>query len=1226
MIRARRRKVAARVAPVKDVVGSPRVARDRRGERGSTTLVAILLLGILMAAGVAFAGSRVTAAKGQGQRDTGQREARLARSAAANVVSSLRADIPARYEVDLERARQMSGMRPLPAFDPNPVPGGVSRPVARINTSTGELEPAGNPSSSWTSLLGQVNTWAAARLKIAEDFAAGRGYGPDVVNVASLKESYRPVFTGSEQAYALEYWVDARGGETGRARPNGLIVLGPAVIDCGTVATLRAEPDTIVRGTGSASTLTVTYTNATRVKLTDSSGATVLDQAVPNDTNPRTLTTSVTPANTETYQATAYGTGVCAVETAPVTVTVQDPPCPQIRTFAANPPSTTTGGAVVISWDTADAAEVRLNGSVVANSGSITVNPAATTVYTLQAVGPGGWCPQAAQVTVTVIPCPEIEVFEAVPSSITGGTPEEATLRWNVLNAGSGVTVTLDGNPVAASGTLQVRPSATTTYNLRVTGPGGCPGQQAFATVTVLPPTCPDITTFTVTPDAVDEGDEVVAQWDVSNPSGVANVQLIGPGINQPVAASGTLRVRMPAQGTYTFTLRVTPTNGLCSVTSRDAQVTVRPVITGPTCPTVNSFSASASCVDPGAPVSLAWDLIDADTVTITASDGTTVATGLPLNGSLTVNPTGTTVYTVSGSRAGCSTVSRPATVEVSAPPAINSFAATPDTIRPGGTSTLTFSIAGAASATINGVAVNPAGGSLPVTPSDTTDYVLEAVSGGCNPRITSRTVRVNVVACPQPSITRFSANPPQVIAGGRTSLDWAVTNLDAGATVNISGPGLNVNVGATGPMDVTPPAAPGVYTYVLSATNPCDPGFTAQQSVTVEVVACPPPLVLSFTASPSSITQGAGGFIRLEWQTNDPSGSGVGVSISPGVGGGLPANGFVDISAPGVTTTYTLTATNGCGQTATAQVTVTVNSPPNCTRTPTTVSGNINNGGNGSVNWMQSGSVTTRVVGSNLLIDIAYQIVPQNGATINGITLAFGAGFSSYRTSTASHNITYNVGTPEATTFSPSPAQLINTGGGHPPGGYRVTGTLTVPLTTPLVNNTINLRPLVVGSSSMGQFEVVNPVMQGQFSNCNVSCVATVLGTVNSQQSSSFAYQYIEAGNCVTRLSNGDLVWNLSTAQAFAESGNVRHFAQLFDGGGRLLATIDQTSPTSIAVRGYNLRADVPASALPAGSGPPYRAIGQTSFSGMAGSGFWPTHNWDTSAPDSRPRGCTCN
>lgn len=918
-----------RLAPANGLQRQTRAAAGRNGESGSAILVAVLILGVVMAIGLSSSRWAVAAASGQDKRETGQREHELARTAAANVIASIRTDLPAQYDTDLDRARALASQKPLPAFDPSNVASAASRPVVRVNTTTGQVERTSYHVDSCTSLLGQPNDWAAARIPIAEAYASQKGYGADVVNVASLKEVYRPSVSGKESAYALEYWVDARGGSSARVRPNGILLLGPAQFDCGASVIASAQPSTIVRWSGSGSTISATYTNASNIKITDSAGATVVSQTVTNTTSAQTFTYSVTPTATETYKVTVAGSGVCAAESAPVVVTVVDPPCPSINTFSASPNPSVPGAPVVLTWNVTDATQVLLNGSPVAASGSMTVNPSGTTTYTLQATGPNGWCPQAAQVVVTVVPCPSIEYFTASPPSVTFGG--QSVLSWNVLNAGAGVTVTLNGSAVAASGTLAVSPSATTTYVLRVSGPGGCPDTQAQATVEYIPPACPEITSFTVAPATLTAGGAVTVQWNVSNPGNIASVRLTGPGVDQNVAASGSITITLPSEGDYTFTLTATP-----SVPCPPAQATRGvhvdpPIVTGPTCPSISSFDASASCVLPGAPVTLTWSAADADQVTITDSNGATVAANLPLSGSVTVNPSASTVYTLSAGRASCSTATRPVSVQVAgSSPTIQSFSATPSAIRPGDAAVISYSIVGAASATINGSPVDPTSGSFSVSPNVTTDYVLVAQGGGCSPQSSTQTVRVTVQACPQPSIDQFTASPPSVTAGSTSTLLWSVSSLESGATVNISGPGVNVNVGASGSMSVTPPAAPGVYSYVITAVNPCDPSFSVQQTTTVQVTACPPPQIASFTANPPSVTQGAGGFVRLAWQTNDTSGTGVTVSISPGVGGGLPGTGSVDISVPAATTTYTLTATSGCGASAQAQVTVSVN-PPSC-------------------------------------------------------------------------------------------------------------------------------------------------------------------------------------------------------------------------------------------------------------------------------------------------------
>ncbi len=70
--------------------------------------------------------------------------------------------------------------------------------------------------------------------------------------------------------------------------------------------------------------------------------------------------------------------------------------------------------------------------------------------------------------------------LSATPDAITAGQP--ATLTWNTMNAS---TVTISGlGTVAASGTRQVTPAASTTYELAAKGPGGERETSARVTVT----------------------------------------------------------------------------------------------------------------------------------------------------------------------------------------------------------------------------------------------------------------------------------------------------------------------------------------------------------------------------------------------------------------------------------------------------------------------------------------------------------------------------------------------------------------------------------------------------------------------------------------------------------------------------------------------------------------------------------------------------------------------
>lgn len=880
-------------------------------EKGAALLIAVLLLGFIMVLSIGASTWGVSAMRGQEQRSASQDEYWAARSAASNVQAYLLSDLPAQYDRDVVAARRFTNGRSFPAFDPATVSAGNSAPVARVNPDSGVVEQSTQQLDQATSLLGQINDWARVRSVLAESYAKERGYTSSVVNVADFYEINRRTFQAGEPAYVLRYTIDARAGRN-RVRPSGDLMLGPAMLACNTSVEMRAEPPSIVRG--NSTTLTVLYSNASRIVITRSTGETVLDQTVSNQSAAQSLTVSESPNTSLTYQAQALGNGSCSATTPLIGVTVTDPPCPVVNTFTASPSNAQPGQAVTLTWNVSNASDVRIDGTAVAASGSMIVTASATTTYTLTAAGSGNWCPQTAQATVTITPCPRIESFVANPSSITLG--QSSTLSWNVSNA-SGATITLNGNPVGASGSLTVTPAVTTTYTLSVTGPGSCSPQQSSITVQVNPVLCPSIASFTASPNRINEGESTTLTWSVQNSSNASSIRLTGPGVDQLVAASGSLPVVMPSSGNFTFTLDVQSAVPGCGPVSSPASVTVDPIVGG-SCPSILSFTAAPSCVLAGGNVVLSWNIQDATNVSINGSGS------YPLVGSLTVNPLVSTTYQIDATKPGCSTASRQINVDVGILPTINSFLANPASINTGQQSTLSWNISNALSATINGTPVNPASGTLTVAPPATTNYVLEAAGVGCGGSVPS-TVTVSVASCPRPQIQSFTAAPVSILTGQSSTLAWSIANADAGATITLTGPSINRSVAATGSLVVTPPAVPGSYQYRLSVANACDPAFVVEQLLVVNVNACPPPQVATFSATPLTVTKGGNAFVRLQWNVNDPSGTGVNVSISPGVGGSLPQSGFVDITQPQVDTTYTLTVTNGCGTPATAQTTVIV-------------------------------------------------------------------------------------------------------------------------------------------------------------------------------------------------------------------------------------------------------------------------------------------------------------
>jgi hypothetical protein len=131
----------------------------------------------------------------------------------------------------------------------------------------------------------------------------------------------------------------------------------------------------------------------------------------------------------------------------------------------------------------------------------------------------------------------------------------------------------------------------------------------------------------------------------------------------------------------------------------------------------------------------------------------------------------------------------------------------------------------------------------------------------------------------------------------------------EAGPAVALSAPTAAITTFAA--------AANQNYSFRLTVKDNHGAQGIARTSVTVGTAASSAPLIVAFTANPTTIN--AGQSSTLSWQvTNADS-----VAITS-LGGGLALTGSQSVS-PATTTTYTLTATKGT-QVATAQATVTVN------------------------------------------------------------------------------------------------------------------------------------------------------------------------------------------------------------------------------------------------------------------------------------------------------------
>jgi hypothetical protein len=239
-------------------------------------------------------------------------------------------------------------------------------------------------------------------------------------------------------------------------------------------------------------------------------------------------------------------------------------------------------------------------------------------------------------------------------------------------------------------------------------------------------------------------------------------------------------------------------------------------VVIGEVAPEV-SFTATPANIPPNGSSTLTWATTNATSVVIAPGLG-----AQPLSGSVMVQPSTTTTYTLTASGPGGTAV-RPVTVVVdSAGPSIT-FTASPDTIAAGQSSTLTWTVPDAASVIIDpGIGAQRSTGSIVVSPQSTTTYRLTATGSSG-----SSESSVTVTVVPLPEIT-FTTAPPSIAPGQQSMLSWNVKD----ATTVFIDHGIG-SVDATGSRVVAPLAT---TMYTITAT-----GLAGTSTASTAVTVMPP-------------------------------------------------------------------------------------------------------------------------------------------------------------------------------------------------------------------------------------------------------------------------------------------------------------------------------------------------------------------------------------------------
>jgi gliding motility-associated-like protein len=321
--------------------------------------------------------------------------------------------------------------------------------------------------------------------------------------------------------------------------------------------------------------------------------------------------------------------------------------------------------------------------------------------------------------------------------------------------------------------------------------------------------------------------------------------------------------------------------------------------------------SASPSSVCSGQPSTL--------TATINGSGGcgtgTPIYTWMPGNltgQSVTVNPTVTTVYTVTvtGGYVACYPVA-PATVTVTimGAPAAGTASLSPLTVCQGSCVTLTLtgysgsiqwqsSPNGITWTSIPGATTSP----YSYCPVNSAMFFHAIVTGPCG-SATSNTISVGMT--PVPTLT-INPNSPSICVGGSVTL-----TVSGSSGYTWTGPN---SYSATGASVTVSPTVTSTYTVSTSATCP------ATQTVTVTVNQPP---VIAFNPANPSICSGSSVTIDAGPSTNN-------YNWVPNTGLTYLSASHDSVSAsPLTTTTYNVTATSSAGCSSNSNITVTVNNIP---------------------------------------------------------------------------------------------------------------------------------------------------------------------------------------------------------------------------------------------------------------------------------------------------------
>lgn len=427
--------------------------------------------------------------------------------------------------------------------------------------------------------------------------------------------------------------------------------------------TITVNPNPVVAASNA------TTCSGTAVSLTASGAATYSW-----NTGATTASISVTPTTTTNYTVTGTSAAGCTntktlsvlVNTTPAVAVSNATICSGIAT------NLTATGATTYSWNTG------------ATTSSISVTPTITTTYTVTGTTAG--CVNSKTVSVTVNATPTVAVNNA---TICNGASTSLTA--------SGAT-TYSWNTGAITSSISVTPSVSTNYTVTGTSTGCTNTKTVSVTVNATPTVAAaskticigSVATLTAsgastyswntgaTTSSISVTPTVATNYTVigTNTVGCTNSKTLSVSVNNlpnvtstsaTICAGATGTITASGASTYSWNTGATTANLTASPSSNTTYT-----VTGTSAAGCVKSATAAIAVGSAPSISVNSSTICiGSSATLTANGVTTYTWNTGSNASnISVSPTGTTVYTVTGNLTGCATpASQTATVNVNSLP-----------------------------------------------------------------------------------------------------------------------------------------------------------------------------------------------------------------------------------------------------------------------------------------------------------------------------------------------------------------------------------------------------------------------------------------------------------------------------------------------------------------------------------------------------------------------------